>query len=232
MSLTVRDFSSYRKSDLRAGTERGGYWPLDVAVVGVTGAGKSTTLSALFGYEVARIGHGPDPETLTLQELELVPKLLRLWDTPGFGDGVAADARHAELLKHLMVLPYSEAFPQFGFVDLVLVILDASPRDLGTTYHLLNEVVLPHIDAERVLVAINQADMVLKGKGWNHKEAQPTPELEEALTQKARSLQDRVRASTGVDIAPVCYSAAQRYNLEGVVDLIIEHMPRERRRLI
>ena len=52
-------------------------------------------------------------------------------------------------------------------IDLVLVILDAGSRDLGTSYELINQVIIPNIgkDAkDRVLIAINQADVAMKGR--------------------------------------------------------------------
>lgn len=35
---------------------------------------------------------------------------------------------------------------------------------MGTTYRLLNEVIVPNFQKERILVAINQADMAMKGR--------------------------------------------------------------------
>ena len=52
----------------------------------------------------------------------------------------------------------------YGFIDLALVILDGSHRDLGTTYKILEQVVLECIEPDRVIIAINQADMAMKGK--------------------------------------------------------------------
>ena len=49
---------------------------------------------------------------------------------------------------------------------MVLVIIEGSNRDMGTTYQLLNEVVIPNIQSDRILVAINQADFAMKGRHW------------------------------------------------------------------
>ena len=56
-------------------------------VVGGTGAGKSSTINALFGSEVAKVGRYSDPETMEISSMEL-NKLMRFWDSPGLGDNV------------------------------------------------------------------------------------------------------------------------------------------------
>ncbi len=45
--------------------------PLDVLLVGGTGTGKSTTLNALFGTTVAKVGRGVDPETQNIAAHQL-----------------------------------------------------------------------------------------------------------------------------------------------------------------
>lgn len=65
---------------------------------------------------------------------------------------------------------------------MVLVILDGSSRDLGTSYELINSVIIPNIGEnpeKRILIAINQADVAMKGKYWNEKENKPEKELED-----------------------------------------------------
>ena len=48
-------------------SDRGLLYPLDVALVGATGVGKSSTLNAIFGEDVAKVGTGVDPETQNVQ---------------------------------------------------------------------------------------------------------------------------------------------------------------------
>ena len=54
-----------------------------------------------------------------------------------------------------------------------MVLLDGSSRDLGTTFQLLESVVLKSIKPKRVIVAINQADMAMKGRYWNAPQNKP-----------------------------------------------------------
>lgn len=56
-----------------------------------------------------------------------------------------------------------------------MVILDGSSRDLGTSYELINKVIIPNLgeDKSRLLIAINQADQAMKGRNWNEETNQP-----------------------------------------------------------
>lgn len=51
---------------------------------------------------------------------------------------------------------------------MVIVIIEGGNRDMGTTYTLLNEVIIPNFQRDRILVAINQADFTMKGHHWNY----------------------------------------------------------------
>lgn len=69
---------------------------INLLITGATGCGKSSTINALFGTEVAKVGCTPDPETMEIEKYNL--NNLVLWDSPGLGDGKEADNRHAK--KH------------------------------------------------------------------------------------------------------------------------------------
>lgn len=98
-------FASYRIEDIRHKMNVMKIRPLDVMVTGVTGAGKSTTLNALFGRQVAKVGNGVAPETMDLSYYEL-NEIARFWDTPGLGDGVAKDKIHAKKIVDLLRKTY------------------------------------------------------------------------------------------------------------------------------
>ena len=46
-------------------------FPLDMVLVGATGVGKSSTINALFGKDVAVVGTGVDPETQYIQHYQV-----------------------------------------------------------------------------------------------------------------------------------------------------------------
>ncbi|WP_336017648.1 GTPase family protein [Fusobacterium polymorphum] len=225
-------FNTYRTTDINNNLNRIGIRPLDVMVTGVTGAGKSTTLNAFFQKTVAKVGDGVDPETMELDAYAL-NDFFRVWDTPGLGDGVENDKIHKKKLIDLLYKTYSIDNQIYGFIDMVLVIIEGATRDMGSTYTLLNEVIVPNIQKNRILVAINQADIAMKGYYWNNITKSPDSQLINFLNDKAISIKERVKEATGVDIlTPVYYSAEYNWNVKAVFDFIIEHMPSEKRKFI
>ncbi|WP_231390540.1 hypothetical protein [Neisseria meningitidis] len=114
----------------------------------------------------------------------------------------------------------------------MFVILDGSSRDLGTAYDLLRDVILKMIDPDRVIVAINQADMAMKGRYWDKVLHQPQPNLQQFLDEKAESVQKRILEATGLQISkPVYYSAYENYHLKEIMDAVINHIPVCRRKM-
>ena len=105
----------------------------NLLMVGATGSGKSSTINALFDTQVAEVGTGVDPETASIDCYAL--DNFCIWDTPGLGDGVENDIAIAKAIKAKL----SETDPEGAqVVDMVLIVLDASTKDLGTVYTLLN----------------------------------------------------------------------------------------------
>lgn len=177
---------------------------VNIMITGATGCGKSSTINALFDMEVAKVGVGVDPETMDIEKYEL--NNLTLWDTPGLGDGKEADNRHAKnIIKKLAEVDENGD----ALIDLVLVILDGGTRDLGTSYELINNVIIPNLGEDkknRILVAINQADVAMKGRYWDYEKNEPMDKLKEFFEDKVVSVKNRIREATGVDIEPIYYS--------------------------
>ena len=192
---------------------------INLMVTGATGVGKSSTINALFGEEVAKVGTSVDPETIKIDKYEL--DNLVIWDTPGLGDGKEADNRHS---KRIIDKLYEKDENGDLLIDLVLVILDGSSRDLGTSYELINNVIIPNLGENkknRILVAINQADVAMKGKYWNIRENKPEEKLQKFLEDKIESVKRRIKEAG--------YMQQKPYNLAKLLYYILKCTPEEKR---
>lgn len=189
----------------------------------------------MFNSGVAKVGTGVDPETMDIQKYEL--DNLVLWDSPGLGDGKEKDVIHAKgIIKKLNELD-NQGNP---LIDLVLVILDGGSRDLGTSYELINQVVIPNLGdnaKDRILIAINQADAAMKGRYWDYGNNKPMPELIKFLDDKALSVKKRIKEATGLEIEPIYYSAGYKdnnseqrpWNLSKLLFFIVKNTKEEKR---
>ena len=126
-------------------------------------------------------------------------------------------------------------------IDMVLVVLDASSKDLTVSYDVINNTLIPCLgkdQSHRILIALNQSDMAMKGRHWNHEENAPDSVLKGFLTKKANSVKERVLGATGITVEPIYYCAGyteddgeQRdpYNLSKLLYYILMAVPAEKR---
>lgn len=208
--------------------------PVNILVTGATGCGKSSTINALFAADKAKVGQSPDPETMAIEQYQF--NNLVLFDSPGLGDGRESDIRHARNIINKL-----EECDENGelLIDLVLVVLDGSSRDLGTSFELINEVIIPALGehTDRLLVGINQADMAMKGRHWDPINNQPQPPLEAFLRDKIQSTKRRINEATGEDVEVVHYAAGYKegdeqqppYNMGKLFAYILRHVKASKR---
>ena len=207
-------------------------YPFDLLLVGATGAGKSSTINAIFGSPQAKIGEGVDPETQEVHSYT-VGEYFRVHDSAGLGDGASADLRHAKNITQKLLEPIQIGGQQYGLIDMALVILDGSSRDLGTAFKLLQTVVTQTIQADRIAVAINQADMAMKGRNRDPVLKRPNKILADYLKEQAEAIQRRVFESTNCNLKlPITYSAKHNYNIDCLVDHVISCIPTTRRKIV
>lgn len=212
------------------------YTPLNIMLVGGTGCGKSSTINAMFDMNVSKVGVGVDPETSDISSYQL--DNLTIWDTPGLGDSPELDEKYVtEIQKKLSELDKNGD----PVIDLVLVILDASQKDLNTVYDCINDVLVPAMgkDAKkRILICINQADMAMKGKHWITELNRPDATLTSFLDEKAAAVGKRINDSTGVSFKPIYYCAGyteedghqlKPYNLAKLLYTITAAIPKDKR---
>lgn len=198
---------------------------LNILFVGATGVGKSSTINAIFDTEIATVGNSPNPETATIEMYKIDNMVL--WDTPGLGDSPEKDQQYAVQIANALKKKDTEGNL---LIDEVVVLIDGSNRDMKTAYEIIENVVVPYIgDPDRIIIAINQCDMALKGRYWNYEENQPDPPLISFLDKKVMSVQDRIMETTGIAAQPIFYSALHKYNISKLLLEMMRHMPDTKR---
>lgn len=198
---------------------------LNIMLVGATGVGKSSTINSIFNMNVAKVGDRVDPETSTIQKFEI--DNITLWDTPGLGDSPENDKRYAGEIAHAL-----KERDENGnlLIDEVVVLIDGSNRDMGTAYGVIENIIAPLIgDSKRIVIAINQCDMAMKGRGWNYDLSLPEPSLVNFLDAKVRSVKARIAESTGIETEPIYYSALYHYNISKLLLTMLCSLPEGKR---
>jgi predicted GTPase len=205
-------------------------------LTGSTGAGKSSTINALFNMDVAKVGVGVDPETSIIEKFIL--DNLVIWDTPGLGDEVENDERISRSILEKINELDEDGNP---LIDLVVVVMDSSSKDLVTSYELINNILIPALgddEKDRILLALNQADVAMEGTHWNEETNSLDEVLKVFLKKKADSVRNRIKEATGLSIRPIFYCAGYKeeggeqrkpYNLTKLLYYIIKSVPKDKR---
>lgn len=105
---------------------------------------------------------------------------------------------------------------------------------------MINQVVIPNLGEnakDRILVAINQADVAMKGRNWDYENNKPLPDLVKFLDEKALSVKRRIKEATGIDVEPIYYSAGYKdedseqkpWNLSKLLFFIVKNTKEEKR---
>ena len=213
---------------------------LNLLVVGPTGVGKSSTIEALFenegGESGAKIGTTAKPETQDIHEYRMGN--LTIYDSPGLGDSGSNDERHIEKIKNLLSAKDSEGNLK---IDLVLVIANASERDLEGTYKTIKVIMgfMEEEEKERILIALNKCDKAGEREDFDYEENQPTKELLEILDETVKIVRERIKTETGVNVEVVYYAAGEysrrkgkkqpAYNLSKLLSYIVEKTSTKKR---
>lgn len=222
----------YRINDLTEKLKIINIQPIDILIVGNTGAGKSSTINAILENNAVIVGNTCEPETSEISGVKL-NDYLRFWDSPGLGDSIQKDKYYSKSLCDFLKQKYILDNKEYGLIDLVLLIIDGSSRDIGTSLKILENDILPNFPSDRILIAINQADIAMKNRHWDNKINCPDSVLLKYLENKSVSIYKRL-LGTNISsfIKPIYYSAERGYNIDRLLDLIIDNIPSQKRVLL
>lgn len=197
-----------------------------VAIIGKAGVGKTTTINNLFDVDdfVAEAltfdekGHIGDVRrgTTTAIRKRFDLKIgigLDIIDLPGLGDDIRKDKEFEAI--------YRQILPQ---CDIILYVLKADNRTLGEDERILQNIVLPSCDKKKIILAVNQVDILGENEGlhWDTRINLPDPRQEELIQLKQKDISSMFHEDLDVDVNKiVCYSAIKRYHLLELLHSIV-----------
>lgn len=183
-----------------------------VGVLGQTGVGKSSLCNALFGKDVAEISH---ISGCTREVKQYSAGGLILNDVPGLGETVERDKEYIKL--------YEDLLPK---LDLVLWVLDANARAYAIDKKFYNDYFKEFGEDCPIVFVLNRVDLIQPAKSWNEKNNCPSPEQLETIRGKIDVVANTFSVKTK-KVFPV--SADEKFGLVGLVDLIVEILPNEKK---
>lgn len=201
-----------------------------VAIIGKAGVGKTTTINNLFDVDefVAEVltfnqkGHIGDVRRgttkATRKRFDLKIGIgLDIIDLPGLGDDIRQDKEFEEI--------YRQILPQ---CDIILYVLKADNRTLGEDERILQNIVLPSCDKKKIIIAVNQVDILGENEGlhWDTRINLPDERQEELIKIKQKDIAAMFSEDLDVEADKIiCYSAIKRYHLLELLHSIVKTTP-------
>jgi small GTP-binding protein len=180
-----------------------------ILFLGNTGSGKSTTINALFNQKISKVGDGVDAETTLTKAYQKTGSPFVLWDSPGLGESIYADNEHSAKIKTLL---------NNRKMNIIVLVIEATKKDLGTTYKIIEEFIIKTHYQGKVILAINQIDLVKNGRYWDDENNLPSNYLLDFLNEQKSSIRRRIiNDFKNITISmTICYSAQKKYNIDNL----------------
>lgn len=187
-----------------------------IGVFGVTGVGKSSLCNALFGSDVAAIS---DVAACTRSPQEILigenGRGLCLVDVPGVGERIERDEEYFALYESLM--------PE---LDLVIWVIKADDRAYAVAERAYKEIIKPHAKRCPTLFVVNQVDKINPVREWDDEKNCPG---EKQLANIQVKVNEIIKAFDVSTERIQTVSAEAKYNLEAVMDAIVDILPKEKK---
>lgn len=212
-------FLEFLKNEYRKALSK----PPNIAFIGRTGVGKSSTLNALFNAGLKVHNTRPSTKKPKIIRVETVKKrgkgVLHFYDMPGVGESKKMDKKHLETYKKVL-----------ADCDLAVWVLSEDDRDLAFDEQFIEQ----FIDnnnlglASRLVIGINKVDRI-EPNNWNNKYNLPSREQEHAISDRVayvREVLGRVLPEITKDRV-VAYSAKQHYRLAELFEAMLKATPKK-----
>ncbi len=192
-----------------------------IGVFGKTGMGKSSLCNALFGQDICEIS---DVSACTRNTKEILldmgkGKNISLLDVPGVGESEERNVEYSQL--------YAKLLPE---LDLVMWLLRGDDRAFSTDEVFYKKLVKPYIEAGKpFLIVLNQVDKIEPFRDWDVAKRKPGIEQKNNIDLKIDDV-SRFFGYPKSKIIPI--SAKERYNLDTLVDEIVEVLPKEKKLIV
>lgn len=152
-----------------------------IAIFGKTGAGKSSTLNAIFGQTLSAVS---DVEACTRQILSYQIKTPRghitLLDCPGVAESSSRDKEYAKMYRDLL----TGQDGQDG-VDFILWVLKGDDRAFSADLEFYQRMIRPAMDQSiPILFVLNQVDKIEPFREWNEATCEPGPRQQQTIDAK------------------------------------------------
>lgn len=197
--------------------------PPTLAVIGLSGVGKSSVINAMFGTRrhVSPTTRGTSRFSSSVfdivsRRVEGAPVTcaLRVVDAPGLGEDADLDGNY---LKR-----YRSHLPE---CDVALWVVAARNRALALDQQYLARLKdqLPSL-----VIGVNQVDLV-EPLTWNEGINMPSPEQAEHIEEILADRRARLARVVGADVPAVAFSALRYYNLQALFNACLQSAPKNRR---